>query len=95
MKSAKKKKQKKTGTEVTLILSSNIVGGYNDENKLLLTNTQVLKLPKAFSNNFSATIKLSKPQLHKIGQSGGFLCRLLGPLLKTRFWIAFTTIWID
>ena len=26
---------------------------------------------------------LSKTQLHKIGQSGGFLGRLLGPLLKT------------
>ena len=26
---------------------------------------------------------LSKTQLHKIGQSGMFLCRLLGPLLKT------------
>ena len=28
-------------------------------------------------------MELSKTQLHKIGQSGGFLCRLLGPLLKT------------
>ena len=28
-------------------------------------------------------IKLSKTQLHKTGQSGGFLGRLLGPLLKT------------
>ena len=27
--------------------------------------------------------KLLKTQLHKIGQSGGFLGRLLGPLLKT------------
>ena len=26
---------------------------------------------------------MSKTQLHKIGQSGGFLGRLLGPLLKT------------
>ena len=30
----------------------------------------------------SANIKLSKTQLHKIGQSRGFLGRLLGPLLK-------------
>ena len=50
--------------------------------KLLLTNTQVSELCKAFANNFSANIKLSKTQLHKIGQSGGFLSRLLGPLLK-------------
>ena len=33
--------------------------------------------------NSSANIKLSKTQLHKIGQSGGFLGRLLGTLLKT------------
>ena len=51
--------------------------------KLLLTITQVSKLRKAFKNNSSAGIKLSKNQLHRIGQSGGFLGRLLGPLLKT------------
>ena len=70
-------------------ISSNVVGDSNDENNfphnLLLTNTQVSRLPKAFANNSSANIKLSKSQLHKIGQSGRFLGRLLGPLLKTRF----------
>ena len=50
---------------------------------MLLTNTQVSRLHKAFENNSSANIKLSKTQLHKIGQPGGYLCRLLGPLLKT------------
>ena len=49
----------------------------------MLTNTQVLKHCKAFANNSSANIKLSKTQLHKIGQSGRFLGKLLGPLLKT------------
>ena len=49
---------------------------------MLLTNTQVSKLRKAFANNLSANIKLSKTQLHKIGQLGGFLGRLLGSLLK-------------
>ena len=48
----------------------------NDENdflhKLLLNNTQVSKLHKDFANNSAANIKLSKTQLHKIGQSGGF-----------------------
>ena len=67
-------------------LSSNFVGDSNDENnlphKFLLTNTQVLRLPKVFVSNFSANIKLSKTQMHKIGLSGGFLWRLLGPLLK-------------
>ena len=49
---------------------------------MLLANTQVLKLRKA-SAKLSANLKLSKSHLHKIGQSGGFLGRLLGPLLKT------------
>ena len=68
-------------------ISSNIVGDSNNEKnflyKLLLTNTQVSKFRKAFANNSSANIKLSKNQLHKIRQSGGFLVRLLGSLLKT------------
>ena len=59
----------------------------NDENnfphKLLLTNTQVLRLRKAFANNSSANTKLSKILFHKIGQLSGFLGRLLGTLLKT------------
>ena len=76
----------KTNTEVILKISSNIIGDSNDESnfphKLLLTNTQITKLCKAFANIFSANIKLAKTQLHKIGQSRGFLCRLLRPLLK-------------
>ena len=75
------------GTEVTLKISSNVVGDSNDENnflhKFLLTNTQVSKLCKAFTNASSANIKLSKTQLHKIGESGGFVGRLLRALLKT------------
>ena len=63
------------------------VGDSNDENsfphKLLLSNTQVSKLYQTFANGFSANIKISKTQLHKIGQSGGFLGRILEPLLKT------------
>ena len=49
---------------------------------LLLTNAQVSKLCKAFANGSSANTILSKTQWHYIGQSGGFLCRLLRPLLK-------------
>ena len=37
---------------------------------------------KDFPSGPSANIKLSKTQFHKIGQSGGFLGRLLGLLLK-------------
>ena len=50
---------------------------------IFLTNKQVPNLPKAFENHSSADIKLSKTQLSKMIQSGGFLSRLLGPLLKT------------
>ena len=68
-------------------ISSNVVGDSNDKNnflhKLLLTNTQVLKLRKAFPNGSSANKNSSKTQLHKIAQSGGFSGRILGPLLKT------------
>ena len=55
----------------------------NFPHKLLLTNRQVSNLHKAFANNSSTDIKLSKTQLSKMIQSGGFLGRLLGPLLKT------------
>ena len=51
--------------------------------KLLLTNNQVANLRKSFPNNLSTDIKLSKTQLSKMMQSGGFLGRLLGLLLKT------------
>ena len=81
------KSELKNRDGATLKLSSNVVGDSNDKNiflhKLLLTNTQISKLCKAFANNSSANIKISKAQLHKIGQLGGFLGRLLRPLLKT------------
>ena len=60
------------GTEVALKISRNVVGDSNDENdfpyNLLLTNTQISKLGKTFAYGSSANIKLSKTQLHKIGQ---------------------------
>ena len=78
----------KNNNEVTLKISSHVVGDSNDENnfpyKLFLTNTQVSKLRKIFPNNSSANVTLSKTRLHKIRKSGGFLGRLLGPLLQTR-----------
>ena len=64
-----------------------MIGDSNDEtnfpHKLLLTDRQVSNIRKAFANNSSADIKLSKTQLLKMVQSGGFLGKLLGPLLKT------------
>ena len=41
------------------------------------------KVRNAFNNNMSNDLKLSKAQINKIIQSGGFLSKLLGPLLKT------------
>ena len=75
----------KNKTEVVLRLSSNMIGDdeTNFPHKLLLTNRQVANLRKAFANHSSADIKLSKTQLSKMIQSGGFLGRLLGSLLKT------------
>ena len=55
----------------------------NIPHRLLLTSRQVTNLGKAFVNNSSTDVKLSKTQLSKMIQSGGFLGRLLGPLLKT------------
>ena len=66
-----------------------MIGKSNDEinfpYKLLLTNRQVSRLNKTFLNGSSANTKLLKTQLLKTEQSGEFLSRLLGPLLKTSF----------
>ena len=74
----------KDETEVVLRLSSNMISD-NETNfpHKLLTNRQVANLRKAFANYSAANIKLSKTRLSKMMQSGGFLGRLLGPLLKT------------
>ena len=77
----------KNETDVVLSLSSSMIGNSNYEtnlpHRLLLTNRQVATLRKAFPNYASTDIKLSKTQLPKMIQSGGFLGRLSGPLLKT------------
>ena len=77
----------KSKTEIVLRLSSNMVVNSDDEtnfpHKLSLTNRQGANLCKCFSNHLPANIKLSKTHWSKMIQSGGFLVRLLGPLLKT------------
>ena len=75
----------KNETEAVLRLSPNMIGDSNDSDflhELLLTNRQVSSIRKAFANHSSADIQFSKTQLSKMIQSGGFLGRLLGPLLK-------------
>ena len=64
----------KNGTGIALNFSSNLIGNFNDEtnfvHKILLIDTQVLKIRKAFENGWSANIKFSKTQLSKMIQSG-------------------------
>ena len=63
-----------------------MIGNSDDEtnfpHRLLLTNRKVANLRKAFANNSSTGIKLSKAQLSKMIQLGLFFRRLLGSLLK-------------
>ena len=77
----------KNENDVVIRLSPNMIGDSNDKDnfphELLLTDRQVSSIRKAFSNNSSVDIKFSKTQLSKMIQSGGFLGKLLGPLLKT------------
>ena len=70
-----------TGT--TLRISLKMLNGNNLPHELLLTTRQKTKIRNAFNSNTCTDIKLSKTQINKIIQSGGFLDRLLGPLLKT------------
>ena len=64
-----------------------MIGNSNDEtticHNLLLTNRPGANFCQVFTNNSPTDIKLSKSQFSKIIKSGGFLDRLLGPLLKT------------
>ena len=53
---------------------------------MLLTTRQSTKVRNAINNNLTTDIKLSKAQIKKLIQSGGFLGKLLsklaGPLMK-------------
>ena len=66
----------KNDNDVVIRLSPSMIGDSNDKTnfsqELLLTNRQV-----------SSILKFSKVQLSKMIQPGGFLSKLLGPLLKT------------
>ena len=71
----------KTGT--TLRMSLKMFDGDDLPHELLLTTWQKTKLRNAFNNNISTDLKHSRGQISKIIESGGFLARLIGPLLKT------------
>ena len=67
-------------------MSLKIFNGKDLPHELLLTTRQKTNLRNAFNNNISTDLKLSKAQISKIIQSGGFLGSLLsklaGPLIN-------------
>ena len=73
-------------TATTLRINLKMFDGNDLPHELLLSTRQKTKLRNAFNNNKSADIKLSKTQIFKIIQSGGFLGSLLsklaGPFMK-------------
>ena len=73
----------KNKTRTTLRISSKMFNENNLPHELLLIKRKKTKVKNAFNNNTSTDLKLSKAQISKIIQSGGFLVRLLAPLLKT------------
>ena len=84
LKKLKNAVKNKTGT--TLRISLKMFNGNNLPHELLLTTRQKTKVRNAFNNNMSTDLKLSKAQISKIIQSGGFLgslfSKLPGPLMK-------------
>ena len=80
------KKAVKSNEEATLKLDIRNFNKNETPHKLLLTTRQNTKLRNALNNNSATDIKLSKTQIKKIIQSGGFLGKLLsklaGPLMK-------------
>ena len=77
---------KKLKTGINLRMSLKILDGNDLPHELLLITRQKTKLRNAFNNNMLTNLKLSRAQISKIIQSGGFLGSLLsklgGPLMK-------------
>ena len=71
---------------LTLRMNIKLFNGNSLPHESLLTTKQKTNLRNAFENNMSTDIKLSRAQISKIIQSGGFLGALLsklaGPLMK-------------
>ena len=77
----KLKKAIKSNEGVTLRLG---IKNFNKDelpHELLLTTRQNTKLRNAINNNLATDIKLSKAQIKKLIQSGGFLGKLLSKLV--------------
>ena len=82
----KLKKAVKSNEGATLRLGIKSFNKNEHPHELLLTTRENTKLRNALNNNLATDIKLSKAQIKKIIQSGGFLGKLLsklaGPLMK-------------
>ena len=82
----KLKKAVKSNEGATLRLGTKNFNKDEIPRELLLTTRQNTKLRNAINNNLATNKKLSKAQIKKLIQSGGFLGRLLsklvGPLIK-------------
>ena len=78
LKKLKNAVKNKAGT--TLRKSLKMFNGNNLPHELLLTAKQKTKLRNGFNNNMSTDFKLSKAQISKIIQTGGFLGSLLSKL---------------
>ena len=80
------KKAVKSNEGATLRLGIKNFNKHELPHELLLTTRQNTKLRNAINNNLATDIKLSKEQIKKLIQSGGFLGKLLsklaGPLMK-------------
>ena len=80
------KKAVKSNEGTTLRLCIKNFNKDETPHELLLTTRQNTKLRNAINNNSAIDIKLSKVQIKKLIQSGGFLgkllCKLAGPLMK-------------
>ena len=64
-------------------MNTRMFSANNLPRELSLTTRQTTELRNAIENNMSTDIKLSKAQISKIIQSGGYLGKFPGPLLKT------------
>ena len=84
LKKLKNAVKNKAGT--ILRMSLKMFDGNNLPHEILLATRQKTMLRNSFNNNMSTDLKLSKAQISKIIQSGGFLGSLLsklaGPLMK-------------
>ena len=83
---SKLKKAVKNNDSTTLRIGIKNLNKEDLPHELLLTTRQNTKLRNAINNNLATDIKLSKAQIKKLIQSGGFLGKLLsklaGPLMK-------------